>query len=1312
MDIKVKIVPDVLCPSSPQNSGAAEIGSDLSPDSSAKLYFYKFSVACAFDRTENCPSCSPHINGIRNMGVALLQPLTQEQLCHAIDLCMRKADPLAVHLLPLFSNSTSSSGEGEEESGSNAARVAAVDLMHMQRYHRACLCLESEPHGEVDEHELDWVSPTGDSSISNSAKNGGCGYDATQQVVPPDRWASSSHGAWYLIVPLPHEAEILSRPLLTPQRTLSDWWGQFIRRSAEEAQALVHNLRVQLRVNQAFIDGSSSPVLSAFAQASASTADATSAVQSATPVITPTQPYMSAQDDLSDMLVSRGAGVIYHVSPHENPADVVRVTDAMILVSADRIVDLQRNNSVPQKMKVGPGMRGMSKIEFRAACDALLAASLTSDTCGDEVVAAGCDGRKVVSLWGSFYAAWTYGEHYVSKGSLSSQRYAEIERELGGAPLLHLGIRAQAEHAAGTHRLVLAHAAPRQLRLTEMLSFPDNIEAELIAAALLGATATSTSAAAAADPEVTSPAAEGSEVDAAEQHSHASAIHLLPELCRPLGHARHFFAGLAVGACLWKLECMLLAHEARTFILHTVAKSFCSTKSNSSGRSLVSPAPDGHMGRQITAISVDPEGRWMECCLVDEETNAAELPVPFRLMAPPLPVMLEALTPLMACDRNNSGRLELLGDSILKAYAGWEVFVKKRFLSEGAMTEGRRVLTNNRFMSDRCKSTGLSMYLQPVNLSGASLFLQHRPPGISAEAVMQGRSIWSASFVVAGDGVSAAPLPHEAAKKQKKKKGKAAAKENLQSASDGDIADVAHQKTPQLHQQLPAAAVAATAAAVEESSSPQHLLTNIPPKYLADQVEAVVGAFYDSGGWTLGVGVARVILDMDNVSSKLFGASVLARKTECGDLPTPAESIYSSLWSTAPETLGSSRVCGTVTEGSSAPEGNAMAQMQASQATLAALESGSGEGEGQQLLGHGVGHLLEQTSEKAAIETKTKTESAAETVISASVKKALPKKKKKVQKAEVVATPVIPPVLVHLTNSGREAICHALQYQFRSELLLNEAMTHVSTTGYRSNQRLEFFGDAVIDVVGISHIFDKVPLAQEGDLSQARSLCLSNVYLSIVAMHRLKLQRWIKCGSADLERELRNIRVEEGQLDRFWTPESVAKKLEPLPPKTERPPKQKKAVVKRKVREKEVEKEGTGWRGAWGKSFRSCFSSCTGSTSAFDPARGEEEEAGEEDEEEEEEEEDEEFPPDKCTSSAKACADALEALYGAMFIDSGGSLEAVLRSMIHTRVLHEKVTVETEACRERRVQAMRLVVAKATKKRPDACVSNSCPKNK
>src|SRR5947208_16092881 len=68
-----------------------------------------------------------------------------------------------------------------------------------------------------------------------------------------------------------------------------------------------------------------------------------------------------------------------------------------------------------------------------------------------------------------------------------------------------------------------------------------------------------------------------------------------------------------------------------------------------------------------------------------------------------------------------------------------------------------------------------------------------------------------------------------------------------------------------------------------------------------------------------------------------------------------------------------------------------------------------------------------------------------------------------------------------------------LGYKFKSLDLLKESLTHASIADHRlnSNERMEFLGDAVLDLVICEALYLKFPNLLEGDLTKIKSAVVS-----------------------------------------------------------------------------------------------------------------------------------------------------------------------------------------------------------------------------
>jgi len=71
-------------------------------------------------------------------------------------------------------------------------------------------------------------------------------------------------------------------------------------------------------------------------------------------------------------------------------------------------------------------------------------------------------------------------------------------------------------------------------------------------------------------------------------------------------------------------------------------------------------------------------------------------------------------------------------------------------------------------------------------------------------------------------------------------------------------------------------------------------------------------------------------------------------------------------------------------------------------------------------------------------------------------------------------------------------------YRFNDVRLLQQALTHRSAPG-SSNERLEFLGDAVLDIVVSEVLYHSLPDAPEGDLSRLRASLVRDTSLAGIA---------------------------------------------------------------------------------------------------------------------------------------------------------------------------------------------------------------------
>jgi len=89
-----------------------------------------------------------------------------------------------------------------------------------------------------------------------------------------------------------------------------------------------------------------------------------------------------------------------------------------------------------------------------------------------------------------------------------------------------------------------------------------------------------------------------------------------------------------------------------------------------------------------------------------------------------------------------------------------------------------------------------------------------------------------------------------------------------------------------------------------------------------------------------------------------------------------------------------------------------------------------------------------------------------------------------------------------------------LGYQFRDKNLIIEALTHKSFKKPYNNERLEFLGDAVLDLVVGEYLYRKFPEVAEGELSKMRASLVSEKGFEKLALS-LRLGECILISAAE-----------------------------------------------------------------------------------------------------------------------------------------------------------------------------------------------------
>lgn len=97
--------------------------------------------------------------------------------------------------------------------------------------------------------------------------------------------------------------------------------------------------------------------------------------------------------------------------------------------------------------------------------------------------------------------------------------------------------------------------------------------------------------------------------------------------------------------------------------------------------------------------------------------------------------------------------------------------------------------------------------------------------------------------------------------------------------------------------------------------------------------------------------------------------------------------------------------------------------------------------------------------------------------------------------------------------ADRETLETSLGYAFKNPELLDQALTHRSAARLH-NERLEFLGDAILDMVIAEKLFQRYPEATEGELSRMRANLVNGDILADIATE-LGLGQFLRLGAGE-----------------------------------------------------------------------------------------------------------------------------------------------------------------------------------------------------
>ena len=109
-----------------------------------------------------------------------------------------------------------------------------------------------------------------------------------------------------------------------------------------------------------------------------------------------------------------------------------------------------------------------------------------------------------------------------------------------------------------------------------------------------------------------------------------------------------------------------------------------------------------------------------------------------------------------------------------------------------------------------------------------------------------------------------------------------------------------------------------------------------------------------------------------------------------------------------------------------------------------------------------------------------------------------------------------------MEETDLRAFMHKLEYNFSDEELIEEAFRHSSYVNeqigetFQDNERLEFLGDAVLNLI-VGHILmQRFPDIKEGELSRMRANLVNETQLAGIA-RMIDIGSYIKLGKGELQ---------------------------------------------------------------------------------------------------------------------------------------------------------------------------------------------------
>lgn len=111
--------------------------------------------------------------------------------------------------------------------------------------------------------------------------------------------------------------------------------------------------------------------------------------------------------------------------------------------------------------------------------------------------------------------------------------------------------------------------------------------------------------------------------------------------------------------------------------------------------------------------------------------------------------------------------------------------------------------------------------------------------------------------------------------------------------------------------------------------------------------------------------------------------------------------------------------------------------------------------------------------------------------------------------------------LYECNKESLEKLQDSIKYHFKNKMLLLESLTHKSYNKNNNNERLEFLGDAVLDLLIGEYVFKKLPKSSEGDLTKLRASMVNEASFAKLAK-AIKLGDYLFISNAEIKNKGRD----------------------------------------------------------------------------------------------------------------------------------------------------------------------------------------------